>query len=92
MVDQCKSVEFRDKMESIEEDCDIENSGSSTLKEIHLLVKKRALQFKRTLYCVLQRFATEFYDGSLKELLRIEGDGPPDESGSPHIYAIEVER
>lgn len=36
--DQCKSVEFQGELENIEERCQTENSGSTTLKEIHLLV------------------------------------------------------
>ena len=37
--DQCKSVEFQGELENIEERCQTENSGSTTLKEIHLLVR-----------------------------------------------------
>ena len=38
LKDQCKSVEFQGELENIEERCQTENSGSTTLKEIHLLV------------------------------------------------------
>ena len=38
LKDQCKTVEFREKMENIETVCQVEKSGSSTLKEIYLLV------------------------------------------------------
>ena len=37
--DQDKSVEFQEKMASIEETCLIEHNGSTTWKEINLLVK-----------------------------------------------------
>ena len=39
-----------------------------------------------------QRFATNHFDGSLKDLLRIEEDGAPDDSGSPHIFVKEIDR
>jgi hypothetical protein len=38
--DQVKTVEFKDHFENIERICQVDNNGSSTLKDIHLLVCK----------------------------------------------------
>ena len=38
LIDQCKTVTFRDQMDAIETTIQLEKSGSLTLKYIHLLV------------------------------------------------------
>ena len=35
---------------------------------------------------------TEYFDKSLCSLIRMESDGEPDESGSPHIFVVQAER
>ena len=39
LVDQCKSMEFQEKMEEVENSCHVNKNGSKTLKYIHLLVR-----------------------------------------------------
>ena len=38
LMDQCKTVEFRDQMEAVKNACEVDHSGSTTLKNVYLLV------------------------------------------------------
>ena len=38
LFNQVKTVEFADKMATVQEMCHVNHSGSTTLKEIHLMV------------------------------------------------------
>ena len=89
LKDQCSSVKFQDSMANIEEVCLLENSGSSTWKEIHLLVCISG-PLTQEHFCLLQRFACGHFDQSNgADLVRLDSDGSP-KTGSPHIFAIEV--
>ena len=76
-------------MANIEEVCEVENNGSSTLKDIHLLVCRNVPIYSE-IFLLLQRFACGHFDKSNgADLVRLDSDAPPT-TGSPHIYAIEV--
>jgi hypothetical protein len=38
LMDQCKTVEFRDQMEAVKNDCEVNHSGSTTWKNVYLMV------------------------------------------------------
>ena len=38
LMDQCKTVEFREQMEAVKNTCEVDHSGSTTLKDVYLLV------------------------------------------------------
>ena len=40
----------------------------------------------------LQRSFAKYFDGSISELLRMEVDGEPHPSGSPHMYVVESQK
>ena len=86
------SSKTKENLAKIEEDCQIEHNGASTWKEINLLVIKKLFQLCNNDYCMFQRFFTEYFDKSLCSLIRMESDGEPDESGSPHIFVVQAER
>ena len=39
-----------------------------------------------------QRFASHYFDDSFSDLVRVEEDGAPDDTGSPHIFVKEIDR
>ena len=76
-------------MEEVESICLLENQGSTTLKDIHLMVVY--LIFYQ-LYFFLKREAGKCMDhGCTFEFIRLEEDGPSQEA-SPHIYAVKVNK
>ena len=79
-------------MSAIEETCQISNNGSSVLKEIYLLVRQIMSNVATLKYLSSQRFACQFFDDGVAALVRVEDDGGPDVTGSPHIYAVEHDR
>ena len=90
LIDQCKTVTFRDQMDAIETTIQLEKSGSLTLKYIHLLVSQISLKDYPSIK--FQRFAGIHLDeGKGPQLVRLESDGAPDHS-SPHILAIETNK
>ena len=61
LKDQFKTVEFLEQLEDIERKCEVEYSGSTTLKDIY----------------ILKASCKHLYDGTGAELIRVEDDGPP---------------
>ena len=90
-MDQCKTVDFRDQMEAVKNACEVDHSGSTTLKNVHLMVCTSWV-LNLFQFVFFQRFASQHFDGgSGSELVRLESDGPP-KDGSPHLLVIEVNR
>ena len=90
LKDQDQTVEFKESLASVEETCLVEHNGSTTWKEIFLLV--RNVCSISVLIVSLQRSFAKHFDGSLSELLRMEADGEPHPSGSPHLYVVESQK
>ena len=82
-------MDFFELMEEVESTCLLENQGSTTLKDIHLMVVY--LIFFQ-LFFFFEREAGKYMDqGCGFEFIRLEEDGPSQEA-SPHIYAIKVNK
>ena len=64
LVNQCKTLEFHDEMETIKKACHIEHAGAQTLKYIHLL----------------RFAVKQLDGGEGSELIRIDDDGPSSSS------------
>lgn len=92
LTDLNKSVEFQSQLQEVSLVCEVEYSGSTTLRDIHIIVSNIIEYYYLNWNIWWQRKAVEYWDkGDGYDLLRLESDVGSVKS-SPHLFAIMVDR
>ena len=94
MLDMDKSIELKKELTDIDTVCQLEFSGSTTLKDLHILVTIKNVHI---IYYInnLKKLACEHFDGG-SNFMRVIGPKSvadlPAEDSSPHLTVTLVEK